>query len=746
MITWKHATVFLVCCSFLLDYSSPNPRCPQLQLQVGRKGGVKPAMTFVEGRPKARPKHGRSRVQRIKRGWVWNQFFVLEEYMGSAPQYVGKIHTDMDQGDNAVKYSLSGEGAASMFTIDQITGDIHVLMKLDREEKSYYILQAQATDVRTGLPLEPETEFIIKVLDINDNEPRFPDGPYIAIVPEMSPTGTFVTQVTATDADDPTYGNSAQIVYSILHSQPYFTVDPKSGVIRTAFANMDREVKDVYQVIIQAQDMGGQLGGLASTTTINITLGDVNDNPPRFARSIFHLRVAETALLGSVVGRILATDLDTDINAKVDYSIVPGVEGIMFDIISVGQSQEGVLVLKKALDYETKKSYIFNVEASNVLLDPRFLHLGPFRDSATVKVNVLDMDERPVFTKPYYSMDTYEDTPPGAIIGSVTAHDLDASSSAVRYSLEWQKEYDSYFDIHTIDGTVTMNENLDREETFQHNITVVATKVLNPLLSTKVLVIVNVLDVNEFPPELIFPPSTFVCETSKAGQIIQTVSAVDFDLPPISQRFFFNTPKDRHNRRFTVRDYGIISALFISRRRHKDNEAVMTSKEDIRDNVIHYDDEGGGEEDTHAFDIETLCNTHSEHVFTKSIYSKKDKNNYGHGVLLHLRTHNDEIKSPDIHQQSASIISLVNTQLLVPCCRVTQGKAEIIEFNDEQVSAYDSLASEDHRSVTASHSSIAESWVIDDLGDFSSLGDWGQSFKSLAGIFGRHAPTVSEES
>ncbi|XP_061550814.1 cadherin-12-like isoform X2 [Phycodurus eques] len=769
MITWQHATVFLVCCSFLLDYSSPNPRCPQLQ--VGEKGGVKPAMPFLEGRPKARPKHGRSRVQRIKRGWVWNQFFVLEEYMGSAPQYVAKIHTDTDQGDNAVKYTLSGEGAASMFTIDQITGDIHVLMKLDREEKSYYILKAQATDVRTGLPLEPETEFIIKVLDINDNEPRFPDGPYIAIVPEMSPT----------------------------------------GVIRTAFANMDREVKDVYQVIIQAQDMGGQLGGLASTTTINITLGDVNDNPPRFARSIFHLRVAETALLGSVVGRILATDLDTDINAKVDYSIVPGVEGIMFDIISVGQSQEGVLVLKKALDYETKKSYIFNVEASNVLLDPRFLHLGPFRDSATVKVNVLDMDEPPVFTKPYYSMDTYEDTPPGAIIGSVTAHDLDASSSAVRYSLEWQKEYDSYFDIHTIDGTVTMNENLDREETFQHNITVVATKVLNPLLSTKVFVIVNVLDVNEFPPELIFPPSTFVCETSKAGQVIQTVSAVDFDLPTISQRFFFNTPKDLHNRRFTVRDYGnsgypvrsststltiqvclcgrkglpltcsaesiflpislstgtamaivlcvvlltVISALFISRRRHKDNEAVMTSKEDICDNVIHYDDEGGGEEDTHAFDIETLCNTHSEHVFTNSIYSKKDRNHYGHGVLLHLRTHNDEIKSPDIHQQTASIISLVNTQLLVPCCRVTQGKAEIIEFNDEQVgetqksyvvSAYDSLASEDHCSVTASHSSIADSWLIDDLGDFSSLGDWGQSFKSLAGIFGRHAPTVSEES
>jgi len=43
------------------------------------------------------------------------------------------------------------------------------------------------------------------------------------------PTGTMVVQVAATDADDPTYGNSARVIYSIIHGQPYFSVEPKTG-------------------------------------------------------------------------------------------------------------------------------------------------------------------------------------------------------------------------------------------------------------------------------------------------------------------------------------------------------------------------------------------------------------------------------------------------------------------------------------------------------------------------------------
>ncbi|TNN26244.1 Cadherin-12 [Liparis tanakae] len=147
---------------------------------------------------------------------------------------------------------------------------------------------------------------------------------------------------------------------------------------------------------------------------------------------IFHLWIPESASFGSAVGQIPAHDLDAGSNADLNYVLVPGDEGDMFDIVSNSHLQEGVVILKKTLDYETKKSYTFTVEVSNPQLDHRFLHLGPFKDSATVTVNVVDTEEPPVFTELSYSMDVYEDTPPGTTIGSVTAHDLDASSSAVR--------------------------------------------------------------------------------------------------------------------------------------------------------------------------------------------------------------------------------------------------------------------------------------------------------------------------
>lgn len=100
-----------------------------------------------------------------------------------------QLHSDMDKGDGSIRYILTGEGAGTTFTIDDSTGDIHAIQRLDREVKSQYVLRAQARNRLTDMPLEPESEFIVKIQDINDNEPKFLDGPYQATVPEMSKVG-----------------------------------------------------------------------------------------------------------------------------------------------------------------------------------------------------------------------------------------------------------------------------------------------------------------------------------------------------------------------------------------------------------------------------------------------------------------------------------------------------------------------------------------------------------------------------
>uniref|UniRef100_A0A8C5GHE3 Cadherin-10-like n=1 Tax=Gouania willdenowi TaxID=441366 RepID=A0A8C5GHE3_GOUWI len=481
---------------------------------------------------------------------MWNQFFLLEEYTGNDHQYVGKLHSNMDKDDGTVKYVLTGEGAGTLFLIDEKSGDIHATKRLDREEQAMYTLHAKVLNRFTNEELEPDTEFNIKIHDINDNPPKFSKEVFFASVPEMSEVGTSVVTITADDADDQTYGNSAKLVYSILQGQPYFSVDSENGTIKTALPGMDREVKENYQVVIQAKDMAGQMGGLSGTTTVCIMLSDVNDSPPRFANHSFRLTAAESTVIGGAIGRIKADDPDLGRNAEMAYSIMGGNDA--FNIITDQTTQEGVIIIKKALDYETKRDYEFRVEVKNTYLDARFIHGLQFKDYATVKVTVEDVDEPPVFTRNPYIIEVHEDTAAGSFVGVVSARDPDAESKLVKYSIDRHTDLERLFNIDSVNGTITTLKALDREMSKWHNISVVANEINNPRQTTRVPVFIKVLDVNDNAPEFAMSYDTFVCENVKAGQLIQTISAVDTDEPLVGHKFVFSINPTNPN--FTIID------------------------------------------------------------------------------------------------------------------------------------------------------------------------------------------------
>ncbi|KAM4704595.1 cadherin-10 isoform 2-T2 [Rhinophrynus dorsalis] len=731
-------------------------------------------------------------LNRQKRGWMWNQFFLLEEYTGLDYQYVGKLHSDQDKGDGNLKYILSGDGAGTLFIIDEKTGDIHATRRIDREEKAFYTLRAQAINRRTEKPVEPESEFVIKIHDINDNEPTFLEEIYSASVPEMSDVGTFVVQVTAADADDPSYGNSAKVIYSILQGQPYFSVEPETGIIRTALPNMNRENREHYQVVIQAKDMGGQMGGLSGTTTVNITLTDVNDNPPRFSQNSYHLSVSESAAIGTTVGHIKATDADIGKNAEVEYRITDGDEIGMFDIVTEKSTQEGVVTVRKRLDYESKRLYTLKVEAMNTHVDPRFYYLGPFKDTCTVKISVEDADEPPVFSRPSYMFKVHEDIELGTIIGTVMARDPDNISSHIRFSLDRHTDLDRIFNIHSGNGSIYTAKPLDREISQWHNLTIIATEINNPKQSSQAIVYIQILDVNDNAPQFATLYDTFVCENARAGQLIQTISAVDQDEPPGGQKFFFSLASVNPN--FTVQDnedntariltrrngfyrheintyllpvvisdndYPIQSStgtltirvctcdkqgnmqscnaealllpaglstgaliaillciiilllivvLFAALKRQRKKEPLVLSKEDIRDNIVSYNDEGGGEEDTQAFDIGTLRNP-------GAIDDKKQRRDIiPESLLLPQRT-----AVPD----NTDVRDFINQRLKE-------------HDNDPTAPPYDSLATyayEGNDSIAESLSSLESSTTEGDQ-NYEYLKEWGPRFNKLAEMYG----------
>lgn len=69
---------------------------------------------------------------------------------------------------------------------------------------------------------------------------------------------------------------------SFLSSIFLFFFNSPAGIIVTSWRDMDREARDEYLVVVQVKDMLGLSGGYSSSTTVTVSLTDVNDNGPTF--------------------------------------------------------------------------------------------------------------------------------------------------------------------------------------------------------------------------------------------------------------------------------------------------------------------------------------------------------------------------------------------------------------------------------------------------------------------------------
>jgi len=426
--------------------------------------------------------------------------------------------TDNDEGDNGViVYSIT---ANVPFGINQ-TGHLFTTGELDFESRIFYSFSVQAID--SGSPSLTSTVPVnIMVENVNEIPPRFNDSfPTSISVFETAPVNSTIITISAYDPD----GNSS-ILYSIVDGNysSLFSIGKVTGDLILS-GSLDRETEDTYQLVIAAVD-SGILPFLTENLQLDITVLDVNDNPPIFTQKNYNSSIPENATVGTTVVQLTAADNDIGLNAVIYYDIISGDSTERFGINS-----DGGIFVQGELDRERTQAYQLEVAASNS-------QNGTIADDiqtdiANVTIIVTDInDNRPVFTEVQYRFTAVENVSITTVVGLVNATDADKEGNIVLiYDIQSPDNFTVPFNVDD-NGLLSVTEMLDYEAIQIYRFDVIATDSGN--LSGTATIFIEILNVNDNPPEF-FGLDEFgtlgvsVVENLPTGSNLTTIVAIDRD-------------------------------------------------------------------------------------------------------------------------------------------------------------------------------------------------------------------------
>lgn len=253
---------------------------------------------------------------------------------------------------------------------NSFTLNIGASQLLDREINEYFNISIIAWDL--GTPTLPESiyKFCLRLVDINDNSPKFAQQFYDLAIYENNEPFEVISKIEATDDDS--FGPNSNITYSIKESiiNDYLYID-QDGNLRSKIS-FDREKIEKYIFHVIATDNG--MPSLSSSVMVTLNILDMNDNYPAIAfntsyyHRFFHnkeaqnryfskhsntektsisllVKINEKSPINSVLIDFKASDKDANDNSKVEF-LLDSIESNKF----FNLSSDGKLVLIKRLD------------------------------------------------------------------------------------------------------------------------------------------------------------------------------------------------------------------------------------------------------------------------------------------------------------------------------------------------------------------------------------------------------------
>ncbi|XP_026328265.1 cadherin-23 isoform X1 [Hyposmocoma kahamanoa] len=492
------------------------------------------------------------------------------------PQFVIRAN-DADgplQGNGRIKYTLESDNSitrkGNVFNIDENTGEITIIDKVETMDtpRGQYELVVRATDygippmynetrvyIRVGVPGNQRPTFKGNYHHYKYNvNPRNPDSNddftfdlnpmnYKASIREDAKPGQNVTMVVANDPD----GLDDLLRYYIVSgSKDNFVINEKTGLITVSNdANLDREVNtDKYEIIVSAVDSGTPIPETA-TTTVFVTIQDVNDKPPKFNTTESTTYLSEKTNINDLVTKISA--FDSDINAKLKYSLIEPVKAF---------SKSGVQ-LKPNSPYDYKTLFKINEDTGEIFVNGTLDYGQASIVILTIKVidenaelnkeNQFDVAEHTIYIQPYADKNPQftnpgwtssnpviyhkikEEQPIGSTVLVLTAEDPISGHVISNYKVI--NSHTGLLQVDPLSGQVVLTNHLDYEDLSSPNLTLTVKATSNDgSKHSMAKIIIGVTNINDNPPT--FEKELYkvsVLESTKYPEQILTIKANDAD-------------------------------------------------------------------------------------------------------------------------------------------------------------------------------------------------------------------------
>lgn len=563
---------------------------------------------------------------------------------------------------------------------------------LDREKRGEYTVVVETQDAQ-GLRGESGTAtVVIRLEDINDNFPVFTQPTYTFSVPEDIRVGKPLGFLSVVDPDEP---QNRMTKYSIMQGEyrDTFTIetDPNrnEGIIKPT-KPLDYELIQQYTFYIEATDPTIRFEYLSSTAgknkaKITINVQDV-DEPPVFQRRFYHFQLPENQKKPRI-GTVVAKDPDKA-QRSIGYSIRKTSDRGQFFRIT----KQGDIYNEKELDRETHAWYNLTVEANE--LDSRGNPVGK-ESIVQVYIEVLDEnDNPPEFAHPYEPK-VCENAAQGKLVVQISATDKDVVPVNPRFKFALKTEDSNFTLINNHDNTANITVKygqFNREHAKFHYLPVLISDNGLPSLTGTSTLTVAVCKCNE-QGEFTF------CEelAAQAGVSIQALVAIFLCILTI-----------------TV----ITLLIFLRRRLRKQAHAHSKSALEIHEQLVTYDEEGGGEMDTTSYDVSVLNSVRSGS--TKPLRSTMDAR-----PAVYTQVQKPPRLAPGVLGGPREMATMIE---------VKKEEAD----NDGGGPPYDTLhiyGYEGAESIAESLSSLSTNSSDSDI-DYDFLNDWGPRFKMLAELYG----------